>query len=150
AQQVVYLVAAGAILLHMFFDEGKPARDLAAMPAVKRWYFEYRTAAAHFLLGALLSVYTVFFFKSSSLLVSFGFLAILVLVMLLNESKRFKRLGVSFKFAMLSLCLLSFSAIIVPVAIGSIGMGVFLLSMLVGSIPVVIIQRRIRIHAPER
>jgi hypothetical protein len=46
--------------------------------------------------------------------------------------------------------LLSFSAIIVPVVIGSIGVVVFLLSMLVGCIPVAIIQRRIRIHAPER
>jgi hypothetical protein len=150
AQQVLYLTAAGAILLHMFFDEGKPARQLDAMPAVKRWYFEYRTAAAHFLLGALLSVYTLFFFKSSSLLVSFGFLLFLVLVMLVNESKQFKQLGLSFKFALLSLCLLSFAAIVVPVAIGSIGMGVFLLSMLVGTIPVVIIERRIRLHAPER
>ena len=150
AQQVLYLVAAAAILLHIFFDEGKPARQLDALPAVKRWYFEYRTAAAHFLLGALLSVYTLFFFKSSSLLVSFAFLLFFVLVLVVNESKRFKRLGLAFKFALLSICLLSFSAIIVPVFVGSIGMVVFLLSMLVGSVPVAVVQRRIRIHAPER
>lgn len=150
AQQVLYLVAAAAILLHVFFDQGKAARQLEAMPAVKRWYFEYRMAAVHFLLGALLSVYTLFFFKSSSLLVSFAFLLFLVLVLVVNESKRFKRLGLPFKFALLGVCLLSFSAIFVPVVIGSIGMIVFLLSMLLGSVPVALIYRRIRIHAPER
>ncbi len=150
AQQVLYLAAAAAILLHIFFDEGKPPRRLEGMPKVKRWYFEYRAAAVHFLLGGLLSVYTLFFFKSSSLLVSFAFLLFLVLVLVVNESKLFKRLGLPFKFALLSVCLLSFSAIVVPVVIGSIGVVVFLLSMLVGCIPVAIIQRRIRIHAPER
>ena len=70
AQQVVYLLLTGAILLDIFFDEGKPPRQLEGMPALKRWYFEYRMAAVHFLLGALLSVYTLFFFKSSSVLVS--------------------------------------------------------------------------------
>jgi hypothetical protein len=149
-QQVVYLLAAAAILLHIFFDEGNPARQLDTMFALKRWYFEYRPAVVHFLLGALLSVYTLFFFKSSSLLVSFAFLLLLVLALVVNESKRFKRLGLPFKFALLSVCLLSFSAIIVPVVIGSIGMIVFLVSMLVGSVPVALIYRRIRIHAPER
>jgi DUF2914 family protein len=150
AQQVVYLVVTGTILLHVFFDEGKPPRRLEGMPALKRWYFEYRMAAVHFLLGALLSVYTLFFFKSSSVLVSFAFLLFLVLVLIVNESKRFKQQGLSFKFALFSICLLSFSAILVPVVIGSIGVVVFLLSMLVGTIPVALVQRRIRIHAPER
>jgi hypothetical protein len=150
AQQVIYLLIAGAILLHIFFDEGKPPRQLKGMPAIKRWYFEYRQAAVHFLLGALLSVYTLFFFKSSSLLVSFGFLLFLVLVLLVNESKRFKQRGLPFKFALLGICLLSFSAILVPVLIGSMGVAVFLLSMLVGSVPVALVQRRIRIHAPQR
>jgi hypothetical protein len=149
-QQVGYLALAAAVLLHIFFDEGKPPRQLEGMPAVKRWYFEYRMAAVHFLLGALLSVYTLFFFKSSSLLVSFGFLLFLVLALVVNESKRFKRLGPPFKFALLGMCLLSFSAIVVPVLVGSIGMIVFFLSMLVGSIPVAMIYRRILIHAPER
>ena len=149
AQQVLYLAMAGAILLQMFFDEGKPPRDLDAMPTIKRWYFQYRTVAVHFLLGSLLSLYTLFFFKSSSLLVSFAFLLFLVAVLVLNESKQFKQLGLRFKFALLSLCILSFSAIVVPVLVGSIGVVVFLLSMLVGCIPLAILDRRIRIHAPE-
>jgi hypothetical protein len=120
------------------------------MPALKRWYFEYRQVAVHFLLGALLSLYTLFFFKSASLLVSFAFLLFLVVVLVVNESKRFKQLGLAFKFALLGMCLLSFGAILVPVLVGSVSMVVFLLSMLLGSLPVAILYRRIRIHAPER
>ena len=78
-QQIIYLAAITTVLLQMFFEEGKPPRRLEAMPAVKRWYYQYRTAVVHFLLGSLLSLYTLFYFKSSSLLVSFGFLTFLVL-----------------------------------------------------------------------
>ena len=149
-QQIIYLAAIATVLLQMFFEEGKPPPRLEGMSAVKRWYYQYRTAVVHFLLGSLLSLYTLFFFKSSSLLVSFGFLTFLVLVLLLNESKRFKALGLSFKFALLSLCVLSFAAVVVPVLIGSIGVFVFLLSMFAGGVPLAIIDRRVRIHAPDR
>ena len=36
-------------------------------------------------MGALLNLYAIFYFKSSSLLVSFGFLGFLVIVLLANE-----------------------------------------------------------------
>ena len=149
-QQIVYLIAIGAVLLQMFFEEGRAPRELDKMGAVKRSYYEYRVPIIHFLLGSLLSVYTLFFFKSSSLLVSFVFLTILVVLLLANESRRFKALGLTFKFGLLSMCLLSFTAILVPVLIGSIGMIVFLVSMLIGSVPVAVLNRRIRIHAPQR
>ncbi len=149
-QQVVYIVVIGIALMQMFFQEGRPERDVAGMGSIKRAYFEYRNAIVHFILGSLLSLYTLFFFKSSSLFVSFGFMAILVALLVVNESELFKKLGLSFKFALLSICILSFSASVVPVFIGSIGMLVFLAAMLVGCIPLAVINRRIRIHAPER
>ena len=149
-QQAVYILIIGIALLQMFFEEGKPPRDLAGLNAVKRFYYEYRNAIVHFILGSLLSLYTLYFFKSSSLFVSFGFMAILVVLLVINESERFKKLGLSFKFALLSICTLSFCAGVVPVFIGSIGMLVFMASMLVGCIPPAVVNRRIRIHAPER
>ena len=149
-QQVVYIVVIGIALMQMFFQEGRPERDIAGMGSIRRAYFEYRNAIVHFILGSLLSLYTLFFFKSSSLFVSFGFMAILVALLVVNESELFKKLGLSFKFALLSICILSFSASVVPVIIGSIGMLVFLAAMLVGCIPLAVINRRIRIHAPER
>jgi hypothetical protein len=149
-QQAVYLVLIGVILLQMFFAEGKAAPQLDGMPVLKRWYYEYRTALVHFLLGTLLNLYTLFFFKSASLFVSFAFMIVLVLLMVANDSKRLKALGLSFKFALFSLCLLSFCASVVPVFVGSIGLFVFLLSMLAGCLPLAVINRRIHIHAPER
>lgn len=139
-----------ATLMQMFFDQGKPPRALETMFIVKRWYFEYRIAIIHFLLGALLSLNTVFFFKSSSLLVSFSFMLCLVGLLVANESSRVKALGLAFKFALLSLCVLCFFARVVPVFAGSIGLVVFLLSMLIGSLPLIAIAWLIRDYAPDR
>ena len=120
----------------MLPSERAPAPDLAAVSSrLRRWYFEYRRPAIHFLLGALLSAYTLFFFKSSSLLVSFGFMGVLVALLLANESARFKALGLRFKFALLGLCYLAFFAYVVPVLVGQTGLGVFLLSMAAGCVP---------------
>ena len=149
-QQAAYLVLIGVILLQMFFAEGRTAPTPSGMPIFKRWYYEYRMALVHFLLGTLLNLYTLFFFKSSSLIVSFAFMGILVLLLIANDSKRVKGIGLSFKFALFSLCLLSFCAALVPVFVGSMGLFVFMLSMLAGCVPLAVIYRRIRIHAPER
>lgn len=149
-QQAAYLALIAVILLQMFFAEGKPPPVLQDLPRLKRWFYEYRSALVHFLLGTLLNLYTLFFFKSSSLFVSFAFMLVLVLLLLANESKRFKALGLSFKFALFSLCLLSFCAALVPILLRSIGPFVFMLSMLLGCVPLALINRRIHIHAPER
>jgi hypothetical protein len=136
AQQLAYLAAILGVLLHMFVGQEAPAGAApAALPRLARWYYAYRGAALHFALGALLNLYAIFFFKSSSFLVSFVFLAFLVLLLLANESRRFKALGLHVKFALLALCLLSFAAIVVPIVAGSIGPWVFTGSMLAGALP---------------
>lgn len=149
-QQFAYLSIIIAILLQEFFSEGRPAPEPASLPLMKRLYADYHGVVVHFLLGSLLSLYTIFFFKSSSLFTSFGFLGILVVLLLANESRRFKAIGPSVRFTLFALCLLSFSASVVPVFIGSIGTLVFMASMLVACIPIAVIYRRIRIHAPQR
>ena len=135
AQQLVYLAVILAALTQMFFEEGGPQLAPAGRFLVVRWYFQYRTALVHFFLGTLLNVYTIFFFKSSSLLVSFGFLAFLVLLLWANESERIKAMGLGFKFTLLALCTLCFAANVVPIFAGSIGTAVFLASMLAGCVP---------------
>ena len=134
-QQASYLAVVTAVLVQMLREEGQPPPDLSAATRLKRWYYEYRNPAIHFLLGALLSAYTLFFFKSSSLLVSFGFMGVLVALLLANESARFKALGLRFKFALLGLCYLAFFAYVVPVLVGQTGLVVFLLSMAAGCVP---------------
>lgn len=150
AQQVAYLAIITVIMLQAFFAEGEPPPDPAGLHLFRRLYRDYHTLIVHFLLGSLLSLYTIFFFKSSSLFTSFGFLGVLVTLLVANESRRFKALGLSIRFALFSICLLSFAAGVVPVFIGSVGVAVFLLSMLIACIPVYFIHRYVRTRAPER
>jgi hypothetical protein len=149
AQQLVYLAVILAALTQMFFEEGVRQPDLAGRFFLVRWYYQYRTALVHFFLGTLLNVYTIFFFKSSSLLVSFGFLAFLVLLLWANESERAKSIGLPFKFTLFALCSMSFAANVVPIFVGSIGTTVFLSSMLAGCVPVVAVAWWIRRRKPD-
>lgn len=134
-QQILYLTVITLALMQMFLEQAGPAPAPEGMFVVRRWYYRYRSAILHFFLGTLLNLYAIFFFKSSSLLVSFSFLGVLVLVLLANETPRLKALGLPFKFALLSLCFLSFFALIVPTVIGSLGTSIFLLSILLGCLP---------------
>ena len=148
-QQVLYLVLIATALTQMMLEQAGPPPQRDGMFVLKRWYYQSRTAIVHFLFGSLLNLYTIFFFKSSSLLVSFGFLVFLVLLLVANESKRFKSLGLPFKFAMLSLCMLSFFAYVVPIAVGSIGVVVFLASMLIGCLPMIALGWWVRTWASQ-
>ena len=133
AQQVAYLTIVGVGLTQMFFEETAP--DPNHGPAWRRLYFTYRLAVLHFFLGTLLNMYTIFFFKSSSLITSFVFMSLLAALLAANESHRLKGLGLSFKFTLFSVCLLSFASCVVPIAAGHIGPMVFLLAMVTGCLP---------------
>lgn len=149
-QQVVYLAVILTALTQMFFEEGGPPLEPGKMSFLRRWYLRYRTAIVGFCLGTLLNLYTIFYFKSSSLTVSFGFLGFLVVLLIANESDRFKPLGLAFKFALLSLCVLSFFAYTVPILVGSIGLMVFLFSILIGCLPVIGVSWWVKARAPDR
>jgi len=149
AQQLFYLAVILAALTQMFLEEGQPQAESAGQFFLKRWYYQYRIALVHFFLGTLLNVYTIFFFKSSSLLVSFGFLAFLVFLLWANESEHFKSRGLTFKFVLLALCAMCFAANVVPIAVGSIGTTVFLVSMVAGCLPVIAVAWWIRKRRPE-
>jgi len=148
-QQAFYLLIVTAVLTQMFLEEGRPPREPGNASVLGRWYFQYRAAIANFFLGTLLNLYTIFFFKSSSLLVSFSFLAFLVFLLLANEFNRVRWLGLFFKYALLSLCGLSFCANVVPIFVGSIGVTVFLASMLAGCVPMAGLAWWIGRYAPD-
>jgi hypothetical protein len=148
AQQTVYLAIVIAVLTQMFFVPDGPGHE--GLPPIRRYYYRYRIAILSFFLGTLLNLYTIFFFKSSSLLVSFSFLLVMIGLLLLNEFGPFRRLGVSFKFALLSLCALSFCATVVPVIFGQVSTRIFLVSMAVGCLPMLVLAAWIRRRSPER
>ncbi|MCB0412279.1 MAG: DUF2914 domain-containing protein [Bdellovibrionales bacterium] len=124
--QVLYIVAAGGLLLWIFLDPEDPPPDSAGK--VKKLIYEYRTEAMHFCFGALLSVYTIFYFKSSSLIVSFFFILLLTGLLLANEFQKFKSQGYFLKFALFALCIISFLIYFVPILLGHVGTLAFLLS----------------------
>lgn len=148
AQQGVYLAVITAVLTQMFFRPEAPAPE--GLSRLQAWYYRYRLPILSFFLGTLLNLYTLFFFKSSSLLVSFSFMLAMVALLFLNEFGPFQRLGLAFKFALLSLCGLSFCASVVPIAFGRIGADVFLVSMAAGCVPMLALAWWIRRRTPER
>ena len=150
AQQAAYLGVIGFALAQVLLEEGAPPTDQRAPARAEGRWYRWRSNIVHFLLGALLNLYTIFFFKSSSLLVSFSFLGFLLALVLANETPRFKALGLRFKFALLALCLLSFAAAVVPVFVGSIGLAVFLLSMAAGAAPLAALGWRLRERGGRR
>jgi len=148
AQQIVYLAIVTAVLTQTFLVPDEPAAE--GLSGAKRFYYRHRLAILSFFLGTLLNVYTVFFFKSSSLLVSFSFLLVMIALLFLNEFGPFKHSGLAFKFALLSLCGLSFCATVVPVAFGQVGTGIFLVSMATACMPMLALAAWSRRWAPER
>jgi hypothetical protein len=90
-------------------------------PAPLRTLWRYHKAATHFMLGTLLNIYTLFYFKSASLSSSFLFLVLLAGLLAINELKPFESSGTTLRMALFSLCLVSYFTALVPTLVGSIG-----------------------------
>lgn len=138
-QQIFYLVVLLLIMMQMFFEEAKPGPAVTPLHGIRKYYYKYRVHALHFVFGSLFSCFSFFFFKSSSVFTSFVFLAIMVTLLVANEFEHVKNMGLPVKFALFSVCSLSFFASLVPTLIGFVGVTVFLLSMFVGCLPLVLI-----------
>ncbi|MES3037066.1 MAG: DUF2914 domain-containing protein [Bdellovibrionota bacterium] len=123
--QAIYLVLSAFIIAWDLFNE----IGLGHVPSWLQKPWKYREGILHFLLGTLLNVYTIFYFKSGTIFGSLVFLMILGALLFLNEvrpphiSKHILRNG------LFALCLVSYMNIIVPIAIGSIGVWVFILAI---------------------
>ncbi|MCX5794606.1 MAG: DUF2914 domain-containing protein [Elusimicrobia bacterium] len=94
--------------------------DFSAPPRLATAW-RYHTVATHFMLGTLLNIYTLFYFKSASLAASFVFLLILAGLLAVNELKPFENSGTAMRMGLFSLCLISYFTYLVPLLIGSLG-----------------------------
>lgn len=135
-QQVVYFVLLASILILSQKGYSPKWRWLA-----KAW--EFRDFIFHFFLGSLLSVYTLFFFKSASFSASLGFVAFISILLIVNELPRFQAFGEPVKWGLLSLCLLSFFSILVPIVVGNINALVFLLGVIVTAFTLIAVWKYI-------
>ncbi|AZZ36374.1 DUF2914 domain-containing protein [Bdellovibrio sp. qaytius] len=126
AQQAVYLfIIATLIHYEMLFrlHKWRPKERY-----LKLW--SYRDFSLHFLLGSLLSVYSLLYIKSASILSSFIFLSLLVAIILINELSFVKSAKVSLKVGFFAICVFSFFSVLYPIALGFVGWTPFLLSTL--------------------
>jgi hypothetical protein len=112
--------------------------------------WRYHTGATHFMLGTLLNIYTLFYFKSASLGTSFLFLAILAGLLAINELKPFKDSGTTLRMGLFSLCLVSYFTYLVPMALGWIGMVPFIGALLGAGGCVALLCWRLKRHFPDR
>lgn len=134
-QQAVYL----AIIAGILFYDVKSQLNQNALPnngekiIVKEGIIEriwpYRFLVIHFLLGSLLSIYSIFYVISSSFFTSAIFIFILVALMFINEFKWIKGEKFNIRFLLFVICLLSFFLMLTPIIFGYVGLVPFLLSL---------------------
>lgn len=135
-QQVAYLLIIGSILYFDFVWRAVPNGSSFGPPRWMARAWAYRQLALHFFLGSLLSLYSLFFLKSSSFFSSFIFVAALMAIMVLNELKTVQGGGLSVKIALFVICVFCFYSLLFPVILGFVGIVPFALSLVatVGSI----------------
>ncbi len=124
-QQFVYLI----LLMFLFFYEVIPVSIFKREKGFLTRIWQYHVELLHFLFGSLLSLYTIFYFKSASFVTSFLFLLFLTSLLVINELPRFQKQGVSVRAALLALCLSSYFIYLVPVMTGQIGVFSFIIAM---------------------
>lgn len=122
-----------------------------APPERFKTVWRYHAAATHFMLGTLLNIYTLFYFKSASLGTSFVFLLILAGLLAVNELKPFAGSGTTLRMTLFSLCLISYFTYLVPTLLGRIGALPFLGTLAASAACVAILSSwlRLRLRDPR-
>ncbi len=128
-QQAIYTAMAALLILAEVRELRAPI-VVPEKPAFLRKAWHYREEAAHFLLGGLLSSFTLFYFKSSSFLGALLFFIVIAGLLIGNEFSIIRSLGLSLRTAMLAVCVASYLFVVVPIAWGSIGFLQFLTALL--------------------
>lgn len=89
----------------------------------------YRDEIFHFSQGALLSAFTLFYFKSASHLTSLIFLFVMTALLLINELPFIQKLGPVFKGLLLQINILSLLLVYIPLIFGQVGTLIFLVAL---------------------
>lgn len=124
-QQIVYLVLVGAILFREFLVDA----GVETPPVRFKRLWDYRKLAVHFMMGSLLSIYSLFFLKSASFFSSIIFVVLLMGLMVANELRPVQKGGINIRMGLYVICILSFFSMIVPVLLGFVGWIPLILSL---------------------
>ena len=95
-----------------------------------RKIFKLKDEIFHFILGSLLSAFTLFYFKSASLSNAFVFMILMSGLLVLNEFPFFQKKGILVKSISFKLCLISFFLCLTPFLFGQVGTLMFILSII--------------------
>ena len=120
-----------------------------APPERFKTLWRYHAAATHFMLGTLLNIYTLFYFKSASAWTSFLFLLVLAALLAVNELKPFEDNGTILRMTLFSLCLISYFTYLMPTLAGEIGALPFLGTLIASTACVALLAWRLRPHLRE-
>ncbi len=112
--------------------------------------WRYQAGATHFMLGTLLNIYTLFFFKSASMGMSLLFLVFLAGLLAVNELKPFESSGTLLRMSLFSLCLVSYFTYLIPTMVGYIGALPFLGSIAAAGSCVLLLAWRLRVRLPGK
>jgi hypothetical protein len=121
----VYLGLATSILAIDFleFAPGKKNK-------VSNLIYDYKNDIFHFLIGSLLSAFTLFYFKSGSVSNSFFFFLIMISLLLLNEIEMFQKQGLVMKSSVYMLCFISYLIYVIPILLGEANSTIFYTSII--------------------
>jgi len=98
---------------------------------LEHWIYLYKDEVFHFVQGALLSAFTLFYFKSAQLSSSLIFMLLLLIPLFINELNIVRRFGIIIKSVFLNLTLMSFILVYTPLPFGKVSLLVFSTSILV-------------------
>ncbi len=121
-----------------------------APPERLKTAWRYHAGATHFMLGTLLNIYTLFFFKSASVGASFLFLLFLGALLAINELKPFESSGTLLRMSLFSLCLVSYFTYLIPTLMGRIGAIPFLGSLMAASACIAALTWRLDRRMPDQ
>lgn len=144
-QQFVYLLLTGGIIYYEFLIKN----TIRILPGWLENYWDYRRPLFHFLLGSLLSIYSLFFLMSSSLFSSLLFVLILLIIMVANELKTVQEKDLNIKVGLHALCSFCFLSIVFPIILGFVGYLPFALALSTVGILLYLLTRYLRKRKPD-
>ena len=147
----IYL-ALTLLVVILQINEVQPAEDAGALT---RFFFKYKNEAAHFMLGALLNAFVIFYFKSGSFVNTFLLVILLFVLLVINEIDYFKKRGPAMKMVLFTISLSSFFIYLVPILFGKTGGGIFLISQACALIVILVVwwillQYQVDLHRIRR
>lgn len=127
-KQAVFLLVILSLLC-IEVREGRTKIEVSHPRLLKLW--GYREGTMHFLLGCLLSSFTVFYFRSSSLMGSFVFFLFIAACLVANEFAAVRKLGLALRTALFCVCFTSYLFCVVPIVVHAVGFWPFLSALLI-------------------